>query len=236
MSIVWCGTYRQVGYANEPKVATGTPKTVRDTRSELLEVATRMFYEHGYEKTALSDLAQELGIKKASIYHYIESKEDLLEIIMWESCEAIMLNMEAMSGHGGDPAQRLFAFSLGHVTKVLENPWPTAIFERDFGALSKGRQKRILSRRDGYEQFLIEILEEGRDVRLFSDQASLFLTSRAILGMLTSSHVWFRAGRELASSDVAHEFARFALQIAGASPIDVSRVADVQSAASLVAP
>src|SRR3954467_11240421 len=49
-------------------------------REELTRTAARLFADRGYHGTSLADLAEALGIQKASLYHHIDSKEDLL----WE--------------------------------------------------------------------------------------------------------------------------------------------------------
>src|ERR1700759_895227 len=59
-------------------------------RDELTRIAARLFAERGYQGTSLADLAEALGLQKPSLYHHIESKEDLL----WEA---------AWEGHGPDP-------------------------------------------------------------------------------------------------------------------------------------
>ncbi|WP_168198247.1 TetR/AcrR family transcriptional regulator [Crassaminicella thermophila] len=44
---------------------------------KIKSVALNLFAVHGYEGTSLSYIAEGVGIKKASIYHYFKSKEDL---------------------------------------------------------------------------------------------------------------------------------------------------------------
>src|SRR5579864_6898633 len=61
-------------------------------REELTRTAARLFAERGYHGTSLADLAEALGIQKASLYHHIASKEDLL----WEVASA-----GAEAFHGG---------------------------------------------------------------------------------------------------------------------------------------
>src|SRR5258705_11889986 len=46
--------------------------------NELLEAALRIFAERGYSKTRLEDIAAAVGVTKGTIYHYFETKEDLL--------------------------------------------------------------------------------------------------------------------------------------------------------------
>src|SRR5260221_2975607 len=53
---------------------------MRAGREELPRAAARLFAERGYHGTSLADIAAALGIQKASLYHHIASKEDLL----WE--------------------------------------------------------------------------------------------------------------------------------------------------------
>jgi AcrR family transcriptional regulator len=45
---------------------------------EVLDVAARLFDVKGYRGTSLSDIGEALGMNKASLYHYVRSKEDLL--------------------------------------------------------------------------------------------------------------------------------------------------------------
>ncbi|MCG3209855.1 MAG: hypothetical protein FOGNACKC_03482 [Anaerolineae bacterium] len=53
-------------------------------RSEILEVAQRLFYQKGYEQTSIQDIINEIGIAKGTFYHYFGSKQELLDaIIEW---------------------------------------------------------------------------------------------------------------------------------------------------------
>lgn len=49
-----------------------------DTRQRILDVALDLFTEQGYDGTSLREIAEQLGITKAAIYYYFESKEDIL--------------------------------------------------------------------------------------------------------------------------------------------------------------
>ncbi|MFI5293173.1 MAG: TetR/AcrR family transcriptional regulator, partial [Candidatus Limnocylindrales bacterium] len=50
----------------------------RDTRAEILAVATELFTDQGYEKTSLREIAERLDITKAALYYHFPSKEDML--------------------------------------------------------------------------------------------------------------------------------------------------------------
>lgn len=48
-----------------------------DTMRNVLISATRLFGEHGYEKTSLDEVAKDAGITTGPIYHYFNSKLEL---------------------------------------------------------------------------------------------------------------------------------------------------------------
>ena len=58
------------------------PSTARQprgeaTRSDIIHVARRLFSEHGYHATGLSDIQTATGLTKGAFYHHFRSKEDL---------------------------------------------------------------------------------------------------------------------------------------------------------------
>lgn len=52
-----------------------------DRRRQILEAAVKVFAEKGFHASRVRDIAEEAGIAYGLVYHYFESKEDLLESI-----------------------------------------------------------------------------------------------------------------------------------------------------------
>jgi AcrR family transcriptional regulator len=48
-----------------------------DKKQELIEAAGQIFLRYGYRKTTLDDLADAVGMRKSSLYHYFSSKDEL---------------------------------------------------------------------------------------------------------------------------------------------------------------
>src|SRR3954466_14247612 len=65
-------------------------------RTELNRIAARLFPERRYPGTSLADLAEALGVQKPSLYHHIDSKEDLLWEVAWEGAEAFHAGLDAV--------------------------------------------------------------------------------------------------------------------------------------------
>jgi AcrR family transcriptional regulator len=54
----------------------------RDTRAEILAVASELFIEQGYDATSLREIAERLGLTKAALYYHFPSKEDILGALL----------------------------------------------------------------------------------------------------------------------------------------------------------
>ena len=53
-------------------------RTGADTRAEIQCVALDLFTSRGYEATSMREIADELGIKKASLYYHFAGKEEIV--------------------------------------------------------------------------------------------------------------------------------------------------------------
>ena len=59
-------------------------------KDEILNAAGRCFARHGFAKTTLDDIAQVVGMKAGSLYHYYDSKEAIFrDVITGEGREMI---------------------------------------------------------------------------------------------------------------------------------------------------
>lgn len=52
------------------------------TRDTIMDVATDLFIERGYEGTSLREIAERVGVTKAALYYHFSSKEDLVRALL----------------------------------------------------------------------------------------------------------------------------------------------------------
>ena len=53
-----------------------------DRKNEILDTAEKLFFTKGYNKTAVNDILNEIGIAKGTFYYYFKSKEEVMDAII----------------------------------------------------------------------------------------------------------------------------------------------------------
>ena len=91
-----------------------------NSRDKILDAATKIAQAHGYGGLNLRTLAEEVGIKAASLYHHFPSKADLAAAVARRYWEDAASALEVLSAKTPDPADRLRRFP-GTFRKSLEN-------------------------------------------------------------------------------------------------------------------
>ena len=65
-------------------------------RQEIVSAARQLFQAKEYEKTTMQDVMDQLGIAKGTIYHYFNSKEELLEAVVENIVEEDLARKQAL--------------------------------------------------------------------------------------------------------------------------------------------
>lgn len=85
-------------------------RTPNDTKALILKAALQRFADHGYAGVSLSEIAEDVGIKKPSILHHFSSKEALYRaVILDEFSDWVFLMTDAIGDNinGWDQVEKL---------------------------------------------------------------------------------------------------------------------------------
>src|SRR5437868_9131369 len=111
-------------------------------RSELTREAARLFAEKGYHGTSIGDLADALGVQKGSLYHHIESKQDLLYETMREGANAFHGALDAIPEEAAATEKIRLALR-SHLRVVAEQLDVATVFVREWRYLQGERRDGI---------------------------------------------------------------------------------------------
>ena len=196
----------------------------RKRDEEVLNAAAKVFSERGYSDASVQDVADELGILKGSLYHYIRTKEDLLFWLLEEvhrDVEEILDEIAEMDGV--NPLEQLDLYVRRQVVYNLENLKRISIYYQDLDRLSEPRRKNIIERRAEHDRFITSLISDAQAQGLANPDLDPRLLSNCLFATIIWTYRWYkprgRASRE-AVADVCAKFARAG--IGGAPAIEAT--------------
>ena len=80
-------------------------KARADKRRMILDAAVRVFARQGFHACRVSDIADEAGVAYGLVYHYFDSKEEVLDTLFLERWD-VMLDDDPRSRRRADPRAR----------------------------------------------------------------------------------------------------------------------------------
>jgi AcrR family transcriptional regulator len=75
----------------------------RATRGQLIEVATRLFAEQGYEATSIEAVLSAAGVSRGALYHHFAGKEALFEAVVSAVSEQVTVELTETVQGCADP-------------------------------------------------------------------------------------------------------------------------------------
>src|SRR5689334_24835305 len=88
---------------------------------KVLQHAAQIFCEKGYEGASMRDLSRAAGMSLAGLYHYFDSKEDLLYLIQKHTFRTIIERLQERLKESEDVEQRVRIFIENHLEYFLAN-------------------------------------------------------------------------------------------------------------------
>src|SRR6202795_1365127 len=109
----------------------------------ILDHATEVFCEKGYEGASMRDLSRATGMSLAGLYYYFESKERLLFLIQKHTFTTILESLKARLEDVADPEQRIRVFILNHLEYFVSNQQALKVLSHEDEALKNGMSSEI---------------------------------------------------------------------------------------------
>jgi AcrR family transcriptional regulator len=180
-------------------------------REAIIDTSAKVFARQGYHATGLTELCAANDLGKGALYHYIESKEELLAAIHDRVMDEVLQGAERVVEAGGAPSAQLAMLGDELLDVIHRYPDHVWVFLHEFPALTDERAKQFRVRRREFEDRVEAVLRAGIEAGEFRD-VDPRLTALAWLGMHNYTYLWLKAGGPLSARDVAKPFADLFLQ------------------------
>ncbi|MFF0312642.1 TetR/AcrR family transcriptional regulator [Streptosporangium sp. NPDC004379] len=176
-------------------------------RQRLLGEATRLFAEQGFESTSVQEVVSAAGVTKGAMYHYFDSKDDLLHEIYGRVLRMQMERLTAIADGPGTVGERLHAAAADVVRTTVENLNDSKIFFRSMHLLAPDTRRSVRAERRRYHERFRDLVTEGQREGVFSTASPAELVVDFFFGSVHHLGTWYSTEGPLSGAEVGGHFA-----------------------------
>lgn len=188
-------------------------------REDILWAAAEVLRHNGYESTTMKDIAAQVNLTAASLYHHFKNKDYLLLNVLELGLELTIAKVEPITQSDLSSTEKLEKIIRSHIMSVTHNTAVGAAMVFEIRALLNAtssnkngnhdtddefilRRNQFFDRRDYFESLFRNTIKEGIAAGEFR-QVDHAITAKAILGSNNWVGVWFKEGGRLTGEEVA---------------------------------
>jgi len=173
-------------------------------RRKILDEATKLFYEQGYQKASLRDIAAKVGITQAAIYYHFKNKEEILFNIIEEKSNNLIFLLKSSFSQKKDPLDNLKDAILEHSKTIRSSKSGAKIILEDKRHLSDDLKKHVRDKErivfNMYKEYLEKLQHAG-----IVKKCDLGVAALSILGMINWLYHWYNPVKSLPIETIAEQ-------------------------------
>jgi AcrR family transcriptional regulator len=173
-------------------------------RKRILDAASELFFERGYEGTSVEAIASRLHVTKPFIYYHFSNKADILAGVCGRTTAFVARSAEVAAAGTGSVWERLESLIRDLSLRVIEGRVYLAVYFREEKHLPESAFRDLASNRKRFETALSKLLREGIDAGDFN-VSNVSIATQAITGMTTWLFNWYRPTGPLTPERIADE-------------------------------
>jgi AcrR family transcriptional regulator len=175
------------------------------TREDILEAAAQVFRQKGFHGASMNDIAEAVSLQKASLYHHVTSKQEILLELLDRALELLLERISAIAVQSIPADEKLHRMIREYLQILVENIDLAAVLLFEHRALERRQHARHIPNRDKFESLWKDVISEGVSKKRFKcDNPSL--ATRALFGIMNWTITWYRPNGELSIEQIADQY------------------------------
>lgn len=163
---------------------------ISDRKTEIINVAAKLFKEKGYSAVTMRDIAQAMDIKAASLYNHIKSKQEILVLIIIEIAEEFTNTMDQVVNSSETTIKKIEKIIQLHIDITLRDANALACLNNDWMHLADAELTYFIKMREDYEENFRTIIKKGItnfEIKNLNLEVIIFST----LSTLRTLYLWY---------------------------------------------
>jgi AcrR family transcriptional regulator len=162
-----------------------------DKRSDLVARAVSIFSTKGFRGTSMNDIARAGGLSKSTLYHYFDSKEDLLVEIYENVLRDNVLAAQRIMSSSLSTELKLRQMLIERVVYMCKNRRILQIFFEEEAEIPKRMMTRVYDERKVYVGVMIDLIQQGVVEGVFAIDISPTVVVNTFLGSINWLYKWY---------------------------------------------
>jgi len=158
---------------------------------QVLETATRLFTERGYDAASVRDLAAALAMRPSSLYHHFAGKQQILFAICFGLQSDFNAAIMPRFHQGKGPVETIQDVIGEHIRFSLARRGEVLVNTRERRSLPPDLRAQVDRLRRAYRDALVAVIEQGRRQGLFAVEDPK-LAAMAVFDMVNGMFQWFQ--------------------------------------------
>ncbi len=155
-----------------------------NTRMRIINAATRLFAEQGYQQTTISEIAKLVGLAEGSIYDHFRGKEDLLLTIpdVWVTKAIDELEVQLLGIEGA--FNKLRKFLWWYIHYIQSEPMTAKVVFLFLKTNPNFMESEVYPNVRTFYAGLIRIFKEGIESGEMAEELDPFVAKSIVLGTI----------------------------------------------------
>jgi TetR/AcrR family transcriptional regulator, cholesterol catabolism regulator len=176
------------------------------TREDILDAAAQVFRQKGYSGASMADIASLVNVQKASLYHHVSSKQEILLALLDRALEMLTKRIAPIANKSIPADEKLRLMIRVYLKSLAENPDLSSVLLFEHRSLDRKSHARHVPNRDQFENLWQSVFIEGVHSKLFACQ-DYRLAVRGLMGTLNWTLTWYRPDGQLSIEKIADQYA-----------------------------
>lgn len=181
------------------------------TRDDILDAAAQVFRQKGFHGASMSDIAEALNVQKASLYHHVASKQEILLAVLERALGMLTNHIASIASQSIPADEKLRLMIRGYLGVLADHADLTSVLLFEHRSLDKKSHARHVPLRDNFEKLWRDVLDEGVAKKTFA-LSDTGLATRAIMGTLNWTLTWYHPNGPKSIEQIADEYSDFILK------------------------
>jgi AcrR family transcriptional regulator len=168
---------------------------------KILDSSAELFAQKGYANTSIAEIAETSGLSKSGLYHYFESKHNILHTILDEYVAIVLDSISAVLQSSQNPIKQFELLTLSLLETYNVSKYRHVVLLNELDSLEERARKGVVD----LERRIID-LTESIIVKIKPELAGRVAKRPVVMlffGMINWTYTWFQSERGLSLGSLA---------------------------------